>query len=46
MDSPPDSTNVFGGLNVARAFLPYMREKKSGTIVWSGSLAGWVYVCL
>ncbi|TFK18208.1 short chain dehydrogenase [Coprinopsis marcescibilis] len=36
-------TNVFGGLNVARAFLPYMREKKSGTIVWIGSLGGWVY---
>ncbi|KAK7464239.1 hypothetical protein VKT23_006405 [Stygiomarasmius scandens] len=35
------NTNVFGGLNVARAFLPYMRQRKSGTIVWMGSLGGW-----
>ncbi|KAK7449194.1 hypothetical protein VKT23_013340 [Stygiomarasmius scandens] len=35
------NTNVFGGLNVARAFLPYMRERKTGTIVWLGSLSGW-----
>ncbi|KAF8339652.1 short-chain oxidoreductase [Cantharellus anzutake] len=34
-------TNVFGGLNVARAFLPYQRKAKSGTIVWIGSLGGW-----
>jgi len=34
-------TNVFGALNVSRAFLPYMREKKSGTIVFLGSLGGW-----
>ncbi|KAL0576111.1 hypothetical protein V5O48_005858 [Marasmius crinis-equi] len=36
-----DSTNVFGALNVARAFLPYMRERKTGTIVFMGSLGGW-----
>jgi len=35
------NTNVFGGLNVARAFLPYMRARKTGTIVWFGSVAGW-----
>jgi len=35
------NTNVFGGLNVARAFLPYMREKKTGTIVWLGSVGGY-----
>ncbi|KAI0293638.1 short chain dehydrogenase [Multifurca ochricompacta] len=32
------NTNVFGGLNVARAFLPYMRQRKSGSVVWIGSL--------
>lgn len=35
------NTNVFGALNVSRAFLPYMRERKTGTIVWFGSLGGW-----
>ncbi|KAI0033022.1 hypothetical protein K488DRAFT_85319 [Vararia minispora EC-137] len=34
-------TNVFGALNVARAFLPHMRARKSGTILWLGSLGGW-----
>ncbi|KAK7449195.1 hypothetical protein VKT23_013341 [Stygiomarasmius scandens] len=38
------NTNVLGGLNVARAFLPYMRQRKTGTIVWLGSLAGWTPV--
>ncbi|KAF5340171.1 hypothetical protein D9758_014998 [Tetrapyrgos nigripes] len=36
------STNVFGALNVTRAFLPYMRQRKTGTIVWMGSLTGWI----
>jgi len=35
------STNVFGALNVTRAFLPYMREKGSGTVIFMGSLGGW-----
>ncbi|KAJ7598473.1 short chain dehydrogenase [Mycena floridula] len=35
------NTNVFGALNVARAFLPYMRERRSGTIFWTGSICGW-----
>lgn len=35
-------TNVFGALNVSRAFLPYMRERKTGTVVFIGSLGGWI----
>ncbi|KAJ2927828.1 hypothetical protein H1R20_g9272, partial [Candolleomyces eurysporus] len=36
------NTNVFGALNVSRAFLPYMREKKTGKIIWTGSIGGWM----
>ncbi|KAJ7908479.1 hypothetical protein B0H13DRAFT_2016494 [Mycena leptocephala] len=35
------NTNVFGALNVTRALLPYMREKKTGTVVFMGSVGGW-----
>ncbi|KAA1474651.1 NAD(P)-binding protein [Dentipellis sp. KUC8613] len=35
------NTLIFGGLNVARALLPSMRERKTGTIVWIGSVGGW-----
>ena len=35
------STNVFGAMNVSRAFLPYMRENKTGTIAFVGSCYGW-----
>ncbi|KAG5727376.1 hypothetical protein E4T56_gene12079 [Termitomyces sp. T112] len=35
------NTNVLGALNVARAFLPYMRERQTGTILFLGSLRGW-----
>lgn len=37
----PISTNVSAPLNINRAFLPYMRERKTGVIVWIGSLGGW-----
>ncbi|KAK0461855.1 uncharacterized protein EV420DRAFT_1527661 [Desarmillaria tabescens] len=37
----PRSTNVFGALNVTRAFLPYMRARRTGTFVWLGSIGGW-----
>jgi len=33
-------TNFFGPANVARALIPHMRERKTGTIAWVGSLAG------
>ncbi|PGH00157.1 hypothetical protein GX51_05970 [Blastomyces parvus] len=33
--------NVFGPLNIYRAVLPYLREKKSGTLVTIGSMAAW-----
>ncbi|CAL1706806.1 unnamed protein product [Somion occarium] len=36
------NTNVFGPLNINRVFLPYMRERKSGTVVWLGSIVGWI----
>ncbi|KAK0460597.1 uncharacterized protein EV420DRAFT_1533091 [Desarmillaria tabescens] len=35
------NTNVFGALNVTRAFLPYMRARRTGTFVWLGSIGGW-----
>lgn len=40
------STNVFAPLNINRAFLPYMRERKTGTIVWIGSVGGYRYMKL
>ncbi|KAL1938830.1 hypothetical protein VTO73DRAFT_11210 [Trametes versicolor] len=36
------NVGLFGGMNVARAFLPYLRKQRSGMIVWNGSLCGWV----
>ncbi|TFY80108.1 hypothetical protein EWM64_g3905 [Hericium alpestre] len=36
------NTNLFGPLNVARAFLPYMRARRAGMVAWVGSLASWV----
>ncbi|KAI0597056.1 hypothetical protein F4775DRAFT_584601 [Biscogniauxia sp. FL1348] len=33
--------NVFGPINVYRAILPHMRQKRSGTLVTIGSMAAW-----
>ncbi|OCL05210.1 NAD(P)-binding protein [Glonium stellatum] len=35
------NTNVFGAVNVTRAFLPYMRAQKKGVIANFGSMASW-----
>ncbi|TFY74092.1 hypothetical protein EWM64_g9920 [Hericium alpestre] len=40
------NTNIFGGLNMCRAFLPYMRPRRTGTVVWLGSIGGWMCVLL
>ncbi|KAL4876849.1 hypothetical protein BJY04DRAFT_231304 [Aspergillus karnatakaensis] len=37
-------TNLFGQMNVARAFLPHMRKRRAGTMVFMGSIAGWLGV--
>ncbi|VDB90058.1 unnamed protein product [Peniophora sp. CBMAI 1063] len=36
------NTNVFGLLNVTRVFLPHMRSRKAGTVVFIGSMRGWI----
>jgi short-subunit dehydrogenase len=33
--------NFFGVINVTTAFLPYMRARRSGTVVIIGSRSGW-----
>ena len=35
-------TNVFGPVNVTRSFMPHFRERKSGIVIWIGSLGGWL----
>ncbi|PPQ75831.1 hypothetical protein CVT24_000699 [Panaeolus cyanescens] len=37
-------TNVLGPMDLTRAVLPYMRERRTGTIVFIGSLAGHIGV--
>ncbi|PVH78169.1 NAD(P)-binding protein [Cadophora sp. DSE1049] len=34
-------TSVFGAIKLAKAILPSMRARSSGTVVWVGSVAGW-----
>ncbi|KAI1102879.1 NAD(P)-binding protein [Jackrogersella minutella] len=34
-------TNVFGAFKVTRVVLPHLRERRSGTMVFIGSLSGW-----
>lgn len=36
-----NKTNVLGVLDVTNAVLPYMRERKSGTIALIGSRSAW-----
>ena len=33
--------NLFGSINITKALLPHLRERKSGTIVFIGSLFSW-----
>jgi NADP-dependent 3-hydroxy acid dehydrogenase YdfG len=35
------NTNVFGAINVTKAFMPHFREKKTGIVVFVGSVVGW-----
>ncbi|KAJ5754792.1 hypothetical protein N7533_004335 [Penicillium manginii] len=35
------NTNVFGTLNTTRSFLPHMRGRKAGIIVFIGSMVAW-----
>ncbi len=46
-ETTPDETlrqfqaNVFGPINVYRAILPHMRQKRAGTLVTIGSMGAW-----
>jgi NAD(P)-dependent dehydrogenase (short-subunit alcohol dehydrogenase family) len=35
------NTNVFGVVNITRAIMPYFRAKKSGFVLFMGSVGGW-----
>ncbi|KAG0645473.1 putative oxidoreductase [Hyphodiscus hymeniophilus] len=35
------ATNLFGTINVTRSLMPHFRERKSGVVVFIGSMAGW-----
>ncbi len=34
--------NVFGTIKVTRALLPHFQKRRTGTIVFIGSLSGWI----
>ncbi|KAF9044983.1 hypothetical protein BJ165DRAFT_1474683 [Panaeolus papilionaceus] len=36
------NTHVLGAMNVSRAFLPFMRERRTGTILFVGSVYGYI----
>jgi len=33
--------NLFGPINMTKALLPHLRERKTGTIIFIGSLFSW-----
>jgi NAD(P)-dependent dehydrogenase (short-subunit alcohol dehydrogenase family) len=35
-------TNVFGTIKVTKALLPHFRQRRAGTMVFIGSLSGWI----
>ena len=35
------NTVVFGSVNLTRAILPHFRERRSGVVVYMGSMWGW-----
>ncbi|KAE8444949.1 hypothetical protein EG329_014076 [Mollisiaceae sp. DMI_Dod_QoI] len=35
-------TNVFGTVKLTRAVLPHLRQRRTGTLVFIGSLSGWI----
>ncbi|KPM41435.1 hypothetical protein AK830_g5120 [Neonectria ditissima] len=37
-------TNVFGAMRLSQSALPYMRSQSSGTIIFLGSIAGWLAI--
>lgn len=40
------NTNVLGPLNLTSCVLPYMRSRRSGTIIFMSSIAGWMGVAV